>query len=384
MDEDCGRRTRLLMMVPHLGGGGAERVMARLAAGLARDAFDVHFAVFADDSPGAEALPEWVMLHRLEAGRVRWAAWKMLRLIWQVRPELIVTGMMHVSAMVLMLRPWMPRGTRIAVRVNTTVSRSMTGGLERRVYGLLLRRADGVICQSAAMAEDVIAHLGVDGSRVAVARNPVDVARICAEARVARQQRMEPRDGIHVVCVGRLSAEKGVDLLLDAWGLLIDRLGAEGTQMKLTIVGEGKERQRLEAMAARPGMAASVSFCGYAQDVSSWLGWADICVQPSRHEGMPNALLEAAAAGLALVATPSSEGVVELLRGDAGAWVASGINAEALADAMRMAIDAVWERRGARLGGDAFAHPFLEPFEHEAALQSWERCLKEICAEKRR
>lgn len=376
------------MMVPHLGGGGAERVMARVAAGLRRDEFDVHFAVIAADEPGAESLPEWVTLHRLECGRARWAAWKTLRLIWHIQPDLIVTGMMHLSAVVLtlrlMLRPLMPRGTRIAVRVNTTVSQSIPGGLWRGIYALLMRRADRVICQTVAMAEDVSAYLGVSQDRIEVAPNPVDIARIRAEADRARRERTRLRDGIHVLCAGRLSAEKGADLLLEAWKMLRDRGDLTRTECRLVILGEGAERERLEAMAARLEIAASVSFGGFAQDVNRWLGWADVYAQPSRCEGMPNALLEAAAAGVALVATPSSAGVARLLRGDAGAWVAREIEAGALAEALLAAIDEVSKRRAENSEGGLFAHEWMAEFAQEAALRRWEQCLREICAERER
>lgn len=377
-----GGRIRILLMVPHLGGGGAERVMARVAAGLTGESLDVHLAVMTDDEPGAEPLPERVTLHRLECGRVRWAAWKMVRLIGRLRPDVVVSGMMHLSAAVLALRPLLPRGTRLVARVNTTVSRSIGGGVERRVYGWLMRGADGVICQTEAMAEDLSAHLGVSRSRIAVVANPVDMTGIRAEADRARGDRTRAQDEVQVLCAGRLSAEKGVDLLLEAWRILGDRLRQTGMECRLTILGEGAERARLEAMAARLGIAASVSFRGFVQDVSSWLGWADVYVQPSRYEGMPNALLEAAAAGVAVVTTPSSEGVVRLLRGEDGAWVAREIAADALAEAMAAAMSEVRRRRAAN--SDVFAHAWMGAFAQETALRQWEQCLREMCAERAR
>jgi glycosyltransferase involved in cell wall biosynthesis len=79
---------------------------------------------------------------------------------------------------------------------------------------------------------------------------------------------------------------------------------------------------------------------------------ATLFVLPSRYEGMPNALLEAAAAGLPLVSTPASGGVVDLLTGRQGAWLATEISASALTDALEKALENLHP-------GDRFRHGFL-------------------------
>jgi glycosyltransferase involved in cell wall biosynthesis len=102
-----------------------------------------------------------------------------------------------------------------------------------------------------------------------------------------------------VLYAGRLSPEKGVDVLLDAWAMA-RRRGALGT---LCLVGEGPERADLERRARDHGILGAVRFAGPADDVAPWLGAADAFVLPSRTEGLSVALLEAMAAGLPVVAT---------------------------------------------------------------------------------
>jgi glycosyltransferase involved in cell wall biosynthesis len=96
------------------------------------------------------------------------------------------------------------------------------------------------------------------------------------------------------VFVGRLTPEKGLDVLLRA---LPDASPLAG----LLVVGEGPERLRLRAEAARAPVP--VRFCGYQEDVSGVLAAGDIFVQPSRSEGLPFSLLEAMAHGLPVVAS---------------------------------------------------------------------------------
>ena len=164
-----------------------------------------------------------------------------------------------------------------------------------------------------------------------------------------------------------------MDLLLEAWA----RVAKQDGRMRLTVVGEGVERDRLEALRRRLGVEATVELVGFEPEIARWLGWADVYVQPSRYEGMPNALLEAAAAGLALVATPSSEGVVRLLRGSDGAWIARETSSEALADPLSEAV------RRVRSGAGRFEHGFLEPFAQAAALRAWEQCLERAAGARR-
>ena len=358
-------------MVPHLGGCGAERVLACVAAGVDREQFEVHLAVVADDEPGAAKLPEWVTVHRLQTRRVRWAAARAVLLVWHLRPELVVPGMMHLNALMLTLKPLLPSGTRIAPRVNTTVSRVFTRRTERWVYAWLMRRADAVICQSEAMAEEMSTNLGVAREKTLVVENPVDVESIRAVANAARHTRQRERDAVHLLYVGRLAHEKGVDILLKAW----THLAARDTRIRLTIVGDGAERNRLEALCVQQGLSETVEFAGFQQNVAHWLGWADVLVQPSRREGLPNALLEAAAAGLALVTTPSSEGVVRLLQDRPGVWVAHESDSASLAVAVEAATRAVRERRN--LEDERYEHLFLEPFAMRTALRRWENCLTE-------
>ncbi|SCF72553.1 Glycosyl transferases group 1 [Streptomyces sp. Ncost-T6T-2b] len=100
------------------------------------------------------------------------------------------------------------------------------------------------------------------------------------------------RDAPLVVCVGRLTRQKGQDVLLRAWR----RMAVPGA--RLVLVGDGPDRDGLEA-SAPPG----VLFTGGCEDVRPWIHAADVLVLPSRWEGMALAPLEAMACGRAVVLT---------------------------------------------------------------------------------
>jgi glycosyltransferase involved in cell wall biosynthesis len=158
-------RPRVLLLIPHLGGGGAERVTALLARNLPAEKYELHLGLITQAETGGESLPVSVHVHALGVRRVRAGAFPLLRLIRRLKPELIVSGMFHLNFLVLLLRPFFPRGTRILVRQNGTISASLAfdrlPGYTRLLYRLLYRRADWVICQTQSMAVDLARELGV-------------------------------------------------------------------------------------------------------------------------------------------------------------------------------------------------------------------------------
>ena len=99
---------------------------------------------------------------------MRAGAFRLLRLVRSLKPDLILSGMAHLNFLVLLLRPFFPRGTRVLVRQNGTISTTLAfGGVPwytRLLYRLLYRRADGVICQTQSMAEDLARELGFQRS----------------------------------------------------------------------------------------------------------------------------------------------------------------------------------------------------------------------------
>ncbi|MGB6687637.1 MAG: glycosyltransferase [Terracidiphilus sp.] len=373
------QRPRVLLLIPHLGGGGAERVTALLAQGLSREKYELHLGLVTQTvvSPFAA---EGVQIHALGARRVRGGAVRLLRLVRSLNPDLILSGMAHLNFMVLILRPFFPHRTRVIVRQNSTASAALEfGGLPgytRMLYRLLYRRADRVICQSAAMASDLVERLGIRRSQLTVLPNPIDVDAIRLRMNSGRA---EPPGSVwrgagpHLLAVGRLSREKGFDLLLPALAQVCGSVPAAD----LVIAGSGTEEAALKGECLALGLQRAVQFAGYVEDPSAYFAGASAFVLSSRHEGMPNALLEAAAAGLPIVALPSSQGVTELLRAQPGVWLAREISAAALAESLLEALNALRT-------GDRFAHDFVEQFRLERAVGAYEALIDSVLNEAQR
>src|ERR1039457_3487921 len=94
-------RPRVLLLIPHLGGGGAERVMALLARGLSAEKYELHLGLITQAEAGGEGLPSWIQIHALGAPRVRAGAFRLLRLVRRLKPDLILSGIFHLNFLVL-------------------------------------------------------------------------------------------------------------------------------------------------------------------------------------------------------------------------------------------------------------------------------------------
>ena len=163
--------------------------------------------------------------------------------------------------------------------------------------------------------------------RYTVVRNGVDLETFHPAGErdrlTARQRIGIPRDVPLALCIGRVTRQKGQDVLLAAWPAVTRRQ----PDAQLAILGGGELRRSL-----RRHPLTNVIWPGEVEDVRPWYAAADVVVLPSRWEGLPLTLLEALAVGRAVVGS-DIPGIAEELPPGAGALVPSG-DATALAEAV--------------------------------------------------
>jgi glycosyltransferase involved in cell wall biosynthesis len=154
-------------------------------------------------------------------------------------------------------------------------------------------RADRAIAVSEDLRRETI-EAGYPAERIALIPYMVDTARFAPPD--------APRSETELLFVGRLAAQKNIELLLEAFA----RALGERPELRLTLVGDGPARASLEARARDLGMSGKVTFEGYHEDVRAWLRRAALSITASRAEGLSNALLEALACGTPIVASTAS------------------------------------------------------------------------------
>jgi glycosyltransferase involved in cell wall biosynthesis len=231
------------------------------------------------------------------------------------------------------------------------------------------RWADRIVCVS---EEEVrIGRAAGVNARYKVVPNGVDLsdyAEAPPEKRDEARARLGITEGHVVVCVGRLSRQKGQDVLLEAWREVAQAVPGAG----LYLVGDGPDRAALES-----GAPEGVVFAGTRADARDWLAAADVVALPSRWEGMSMVMLEAMATGRPVVASDVA-GAAEALSDEAGA-VVTPENASALASAL---ITRLKDPQLARAEGRRGRQRAQESHSLDAAARRMERVYRDVLAER--
>lgn len=223
-------------------------------------------------------------------------AWRLYRILRQGRYAIVHSHVHQFSAVVLAVARAAGVGVRLAHSHNTADGRGDT--VPRRLYRAVARRlwagvATGRLACSAEAAEALFGPAGALVAPYGVPAAPPPPADLRGQFGL---------DGVPVVGhVGRFEPQKNHRFLLEVAARLVWRR----PEVRWLLVGEGPLRREIESQAQRLGLAGRVCFTGLREDVPALLSAAmDAFVLPSRHEGLPVALLEAQAAGLpALVST---------------------------------------------------------------------------------
>lgn len=326
--------------------GGTERQMTELVRRLDPARWEVHLACFDGRGPWFEraaehaaSVAEFPVKSFARPGVLRhvsqFASWCRQRRIAVVQTTEIYSNIFALPGAAIAGVP-----VRIGSRrgLNTDRTRSQVA-LQRLAYAC----ATKVAANSRASAHQL--HLErVPRRKVAVIPNGLDFVPYAPRASRAPLRK--------ITVVANLRTLKGHDVLVDASAAILQRF----PDARFELIGEGPERDALAAQAAALGVAGAFTFIGGTDDVPARLAATDIFVLPSRAESFPNAVLEAMAAGLPIVASGVG-GILELIEDGRTGWLVPPGQDAPLADRVIhvMANPAEGLRFGAAARADALA-----------------------------
>lgn len=173
-----------------------------------------------------------------------------------------------------------------------------------------------------------------------------------------------------VLAVGRLSFQKGHDILLEAW----KQVTTVFPDWKLRIVGEGEEKQHLQQLVKINHMEATVEMPGATQNIEQEYTNSSIFVMSSRYEGLPMVLLEAASYGLPLVSFDCPCGPAEVIKNGTNGILVSNGNVKELAHALITLI----ESPDKRISMGHHARKSLVDFSEESVMQKWTALFEQV------
>ena len=348
----AGDPLRVLLLLPSLHGGGAERVAVHLANRIDRSRFDLRIGLLrragpylGDVDPSLVITPagsDWLHDEGANADQYRVGAMAasalrgpsgVAEMVRAARPEVVVSFLKGMSLATWVglkrlradERPvWIAReGNNTDAVIDDELANPLGRFAMKRLIRACYRDADCFLANSNDMAAALTPRLGLDPAKVRAINNPVDVARVAARS-------VEPLPGgpvrPFIVTVGRLEHQKGQDLLLRAFVA-----SPACRDLDLVILGRGSLEAKLKALARSLGIADRLRFEGFVANPWAWIAKARLFVLPSRWEGCSSAVGEALACGAPALVTDCEFGPRELVEHGTSGWVVRRGDAHALA-----------------------------------------------------
>jgi glycosyltransferase involved in cell wall biosynthesis len=290
---------RILHIIPSLDAHGAEKQLSLLATGLPRERFDVHVCALTRGGP-YEAKLRQAGIPVMVIGK-RWkldpaAYLRLKRHIAQVQPDLVHTWLFAANSYGRAAA--LAAGVKHLVAAERCVDRWKVWH-EFAIDLYLARRTERIVVNSAAVREFYVSR-GLPAEKFAVIPNGVPRAEASSVARSALLAELGlPADARLIGAIGRLWPQKRVKELI--WAA--DQLKCVCDDVHLLIIGDGPLRAALERYSRLNEVEDRVHFLGARTDVPRLVPHFDVLWLASGYEGQSNAIMEAMAAGVPVVAT---------------------------------------------------------------------------------
>ncbi|MBI2527061.1 MAG: glycosyltransferase [Candidatus Rokubacteria bacterium] len=330
-----GRRPRIAQVIPSLRVGGLEKVVLRLVESLG-DPIEHLVVTPSGDGPLREDFPRGVRVVAMSEHHPsdRWNALRMARLFRAFRPDIVHTRNWTCIDAVIGARL-----ARVPVVVHGEHGRDAAdphgrNPLRRRVRRWLAPLVTEFVTVSRDLARWLIEEVGVPARKVTHLCNGVDTKRFLPGDRDVARRALGVPDGLPVVgTVGRLDPVKDHAGLIRVFTQELGRRAAI-----LVIAGDGPARPQLAELVRTCGAGGRIRLLGERDDIPLVLRALDLFVLPSVGEGISNAILEAMATGLPVVATRVG-GNPELVADGRTGWLVEPGSTAALAEAMSGYLD---------------------------------------------
>lgn len=329
---------KILVFTPTLNGGGAERVLMNYLNGLDANKFLITLVLVDEVGVLLDLLPEHVQVLNLKSKKTSLSIFRLAGAIKRIKPDIVYSTLINANIVVYLAVILINSKARVVMRSPNSpgllYKNKQLGFLQRMLLRLAYKKAHAVIAQTPEMKMELSKYDFVNSEKIRVFMNPLNTSFI------DRQSSIDPspfsNDKINVVASGRLTKQKGFDILISAFKLVV----MKNSLYHLHILGDGKagEMRKLKHQCESLDVVSNVTFHGFQKNPYVYYKNADLYVLSSRWEGMPNTVIENLYLKTPVVATKCVPFLSELIvNGKNGRLVDVG-NEEQLATSITNAI----------------------------------------------
>lgn len=285
-------KKKLLILLSSFSGGGAERVTINLANHFYNNNIDVSFLVFSDSGEMKSEVNKDIKIYEMKSKRARYSLFTLSKKINEICPDIVFSTLGPLNIVLLMIRHRLKSKPKIICREANFIS------IDKQRYSVLVKhmlsflykiyypKADVIVAQCEAMKEEIENFCEYKKkSNVVRIYNPVNDVKIDY---LKKEKNVYNSKKINLVTVGRLTYQKGYDMLIDIFA----ELHKEYENANLHLVGTGEMELELKNKVKTLNLENEIIFHGYQSNPYVYIEQADCFLLSSRWEGFPNVLIE--------------------------------------------------------------------------------------------
>ena len=292
----------IAIILPSFASGGAERVIISLVENIDNNIFDTHLIMQNTHGPLKCNISK-NRIKDLGFSRFRYVLPALIKTINNIKPAIVLSTFPHITILLLMFKNFFYKDVLIICREpnmpSSSLNHSQFSFIIKNLYNIYMPRINGVISTSVAMKNELISR-GINQNKITVISNPINMNRLKNFKTVQRYK----GEGLRLVFVGRLEYQKGLDRLLP----LLKNIH----NIHLTIIGVGKEKNKLKKIVEKINIREKVKFLGHMDFPYPYMAGADFFILPSRWEGLPNVVLESLSLGTPVITMKEIKGLDEI------------------------------------------------------------------------